>query len=179
MLGRLDINTGELKEIETRSKPYGIQVGPDNKLYIAYNGTNAIGAMDPDTMEVRYYEVPNTDSRIRRLGIDSKGIVWYVNSTRGRIGRLDPATGSIKEWDSPSGPTSHPYALVVVDDIIWYNESGMRPDTLVRFDPETEVFQSWAMPSGVGINRRMWVTKDKDILIHQTSTNRVGIVRIE
>jgi virginiamycin B lyase len=154
-------------------------VGPDGKLYIAYNGTNAIGALDPNTMEIRYYDVPNAESRIRRLGIDSKGIVWYVNATRGRIGRLDPRTGNIKEWDSPSGPDSHPYALVVVDDIVWYNESGMRPDALVRFDPETEVFQSWPMPSGVGINRRMYVTRDKDILIHQTSTNRVGIIRIE
>ena len=179
MLGRLDIRTVELTEIETRARPYGIQVGPDDKLYIAYNGTNAIGAMDPDTMEVRYYTVPNEESKIRRLGIDSKGIVWYVNSTQGRIGRLDPATGDIREWPSPSGPGSHPYALVVIDDIVWYNESGMRPDALVRFDPETEVFQSWAIPSGVGINRRMWVTKDKNILIHQSSTNRVGIVRID
>jgi len=179
MLGRLDINTGEMTEIETRAKPYGIQVGIDGKLYIAYFGTNAIGAMDPDTMEIRYYEVPNEKSFIRRLDIDSKGIVWYGNSTMGRIGRLDPQTGNIQEWPSPSGPDSHPYALVVVNDIIWYNESGVRPDTLVRFDPATEEFQSWAMPSGVGINRKMWVTRDNNILVHQTSTNRVGIVKIE
>lgn len=179
MLGRLDTNTGEMTEVETRARPYGIQVGPDNKLYIAYNGTNAIGAMDPDTLQIRYYEVPNEKSKIRRLGIDSKGIVWYGNSTMGRIGRLDPKTGNIKEWPSPSGPDSHPYALVVVNDVIWYNESGMRPDALVRFDPETEEFQSWAMPSGVGINRKMWVTRDNNILVHQTSSNRVGIVKIE
>ncbi len=47
-------------------------------------------------------------------------MVWFVNSTLGRIGRLDPATGDIKQWDSPSGPTSHPYALAVIDDKIWY-----------------------------------------------------------
>lgn len=169
MLGRLDVNTGEMTEIDTREKPYGIQVGPDGKLYIAYNGTNAIGAMDPDSLEVHYYEIPNEKSLIRRLGIDSKGIVWYGNSTMGRLGRLDPKTGAVKEWPSPSGPDSHPYGLVVVDDVVWYNESGKPPDTLVRFDPETEEFQSWAMPSGVGINRKMWVTRDKDILVHQTS----------
>ena len=39
-----------------------------------------------------------------------------------------------------------PYALVVIDDIVWYNESGQRPDALVRFDPKTEKFQSWAIP---------------------------------
>ena len=178
MLGRLDPETSEITEIDTEPRPYGIQVDGEGTVWVAYNGTNKIGALDPETMEVRYYEVPNPDSRIRRLGIASDGIVWYGNSTMGRIGRLDPETGTIREWPSPSGPDSHPYALAVVDDVIWYNESGQRPDTLVRFDPETEEFQSWPIPSGVGIVRNMWVTRDGDLLIHQTSSNRVGVVEI-
>lgn len=178
MLGRLDPVTGELKEIDTEPRPYGIKVAPSGTLWIAYNGTNRIGAMDPETMDVRYYEIPNTASRIRRLDIDSQGTIWYVNSTQGKIGRLTPASGEIKEWDSPSGPRSHPYAIAVINDKVWYNESGMRPDALVRFDPQTEAFQSWAIPSGVGIVRNMWVTRDNNLLIHQSSTNRVGLVTI-
>jgi virginiamycin B lyase len=77
-----------------------------------------------------------------------------------------------------SGSKSHPYALAVINDKIWYNESGMRPDALVQFDPSKETFQSWAIPSGVGIIRNMWVTKDGDLLIHQTSSNRIGLVEI-
>lgn len=178
MLGMLDPDTGELKEVQTEARPYGIRVSPGGRLFVAYNGTNKIGSVDPETLDVRYYEVPNAASRIRRLDVDSKGIVWYVNSTQGKLGRLDPASGEIREWDSPSGARSHPYAIAVVDDKIWYNESGMRPDALVRFDPETEQFQSWAIPSGVGIVRNMWVTKDDNLLIHQSSSNRVGLVRI-
>lgn len=178
MLGRLDPQTGELKEVATEPRPYGIQVAPNGQLWIAYNGTNKIGMMDPETMDVRYFEVPNEASRIRRLDLDSKGIVWYVNSTQGKLGRLNPASGEITEWDSPSGPTSHPYALAVIKDKVWYNESGMRPDTLVNFDPETETFQSWAIPSGVGIVRNMWVTRDNNLLIHQSSSNRIGLVTI-
>ena len=179
MLGRLDTKTGELTEIETESRPYGIQVAKDGTVWVAYNGANKIGALDPESMEVRYYTLPDPGSRVRRLGLSSDGMVWFVNSTMGRIGRLNPATGEIKEWDSPSGPTSHPYALAVIDDKIWYNESGMRPDALVRFDPETEKFQSWAIPSGVGIIRNVWVTRDSNLLIHQSSTNRVGLVTIK
>ena len=178
MLGRLDPETGELTEIDTEPRPYGIQVDAEGTVWIAYNGTNKIGALDPETMEVRYYEVPNPDSRIRRLGIASDGTIWYGNSTMGRIGHLDPETGTIREWPSPSGPDSHPYALAVVDDVVWYNESGQRPDTLVRFDPETEDFQSWPIPSGIGIVRNFWVTRDGNLLIHQTSSNRVGVVEI-
>ena len=179
MLGRLDTKTGELTEIETESRPYGIQVANDGTVWVAYNGVNKIGALDPESMEVRYYTLPDPASRVRRLGLSSDGMVWFVNSTMGRIGRLNPATGEIKEWDSPSGPASHPYALAVIDDKIWYNESGMRPDALVRFDPETEKFQSWAIPSGVGIIRNVWVTRDSNLLIHQSSTNRVGLVTIK
>jgi virginiamycin B lyase len=66
-----------------------------------------------------------------------------------------------------------------VNDIVWYNESRRRPDALVRFDPKTEKFQSWAVPSGVGTIRNLRPTADgKNLLIHQTSTNRVGLVTI-
>lgn len=178
MLGRLDPATGELTEIATEPRPYGIKVDQEGTVWVAYNGTNKLGAVDPETMDVRHYEVPDERSRIRRLDVASDGAIWYGNSTMGRIGRLDPETGAIKEWPSPSGPTSHPYAFAIVDDVIWYNESGMRPDALVRFDPETEVFQSWQIPSGYGIIRNMWVTEEGNLLIHQTSSNRIGLVKI-
>ena len=103
-------------------------------------------------------------------------MIWYVNSSQGRLGRYNPQTGEIAEWPSPNGPDSHPYGLAYADGAIWYNESGMRPDALVRFDPATETFQSWAIPSGNvygGIVRHMRTTRDGNLLIHQASTNRI------
>ena len=70
----------------------------------------------------------------------------------------------------------------MVDGIVWYNESGKRPDALVRFDPRTEEFQSWAIPSGnvyAGIVRHMRPTKDGNLLIHQSSTNRIILVTLK
>lgn len=178
MMGRLNPNTGELKEVKTEARPYGIKVGPEGNLWIAHNGTNKLARMHPDTMAITYFDVPDTRTRIRRLDIDSNGMVWFVNSTMGKIGILDPKTGDIKQWDSPSGPSSHPYAIAVIDDKVWYNESAMRPDALVRFDPSTETFQSWAIPSGIGIIRHVWVTKENNLLIHQSSSNQIGLVTI-
>jgi len=46
----------------------------------------------------------------------------------------------------------------------------------VRFDPATEKFQSWPIPSGgvyAGIVRHMSVTREGDLLIHQSSTARI------
>ena len=68
--------------------------------------------------------------------------------------------------------------IAVVDGIVWYNESDVRPDTLVRFDPATEKFQSWPVPSGIGIIRNMNGTPNGNLVIHQSSTNTVGRVII-
>jgi virginiamycin B lyase len=65
-----------------------------------------------------------------------------------------------------------------VNDIIWYNESNQRPDALVRFDPKTEKFQSWAIPSGVGIIRHMTVSPEGNLVFHQSSINRIGLATI-
>ncbi len=179
MIGRLNPVTGEMREVRTESRPYGIKVDQRGVVWIAYMGTNKIAAMDPETMDIHYYEIAEEQTRIRRLDVASDGTIWYVNSTMGRVGRLDPATGEYQEWPSPSGPDSHPYAIAVIDDVVWYNESAMRPDALVRFDPQSESFQSWAIPSGVGIVRNMAVTRDNNLLIHQSSSNYIGIVEID
>ena len=133
-------------------------------------------------MELTELKLPLAGTTVRRLDIAADGMIWYVNSGTGRLGRYNPQTGEIKEWASPSGPQSHPYAIVVVDGIVWDNESGLRPDALVRFDPKTETFQSWPIPSGgvyAGIIRHMRAARDGSLLVHQSSTNRIIQVTVQ
>jgi len=163
------------------ARPYGIEIDAEGTPWVACNGSNCLVRVDPATMALTEVELPIPDTTVRRLDIAADGMIWYVNSSQGRLGRYDPQTGQIKEWPSPSGPDSHPYALAVVDGIVWYNESGKRPDALVRFDPQTEKFQSWPIPSGgvhAGIIRHMRPTRDGNLLIHQSSTNRIILVTL-
>ena len=181
MVGRLTPATGDIKLVTMptpRALPYGIVVNSQGVVWVCYNGSNKLASLDPGTLEVREHVLPDPATRVRRLAVTSDDMVWYVNSTQGRIGRLNPKTGEVKEWASPSGPRSSPYAIEVVNDIIWYNESGQRPDSLVRFDPKTEKFQSWPIPSGVGIIRHMRKTPDGNLAIHQSSSNRIGLAII-
>ena len=183
MVGRLDPASGEVRLVTMPtpgSRPYGIKIDAEGTPWIACNGSNCLVRVDPETMELTETLLPIPETTVRRLDIADYGAIWYVNSSQGRLGRFDPETGAIEEWPSPSGPDSHPYAIAVVDGIVWYNESGKRPDALVRFDPATETFQSWPIPSGsvhAGIVRHMRPTRDGDLLIHQSSTNR--IIRVE
>jgi virginiamycin B lyase len=184
LVGRLDPVTGDIKLVKMptpHAKPYGIKIDAEGVPWVACNGSNCLVKLDRATMEPTEIKLPDAKTTVRRLDIADDGMIWYVNSSLGRLGRLDPKTGAIKEWPSPSGPKSHPYAVAVVDGIVWYNESGMRPDMLVRFDPRTETFESWPIPSGgihAGIVRHMRPTRDGDLLIHQSSTNRIILVAL-
>lgn len=184
MIGRLNPQSGAitLVSIDRRgARPYGIKIAADGNPWVACNGSNCLIEVDAQSMALNLIELPGNDTTVRRLDITSDGQIWYVNSGRGRLGRYTPTTGAIKEWPSPSGPESHPYAIAVVDDIVWYNESAKRPDALVRFDPKTESFQSWAVPSGnfyAGIIRHMRPDRAGNLLIHQGSSNRIILVKI-
>ena len=179
MVGRLDPETGDVKLVtlpEPDSKPYGIKIDAEGAPWFSCNGRPCLFKIDPATMALTEVKLPLGGTTVRRLDIADDGMIWYVNSGRGQLGRLDPKTGEIREWPSPSGPKSHPYAIIVVDGIVWYNESGMRPDTLVRFDPQTETFQSRPIPSGgvySGILRHGRATREGNLLIHQSATNRI------
>ncbi len=185
MVGRLNPATGAIKLVTMKtedSRPYGIKIDAKGVPWVACNGSNCLVKVDPVTMELTEIKLPIPDTTVRRLDFDADGMIWYVNSSQGRLGRFNPKTGEIKEWPSPSGRKSHPYALAVLDGIVWFNESRRRPDALVRFDPRTEIFQSWPIPSGgiyAGIIRHMRPTRDGSLLIHQSSTNRIMLVTLK
>jgi len=58
------------------------------------------------------------------------------------------------------GAPVQPCGIAAVRDVLWYSEAGMKPNTVVRFDPKTETSQSWLIPSGGGVVRNMDVTRD-------------------
>jgi virginiamycin B lyase len=151
-------------------------VDREGTLWVACNARPCLLKVHPDTLAVTEVKLPTPKTTVRRFDVASDGMIWFVNSGAGRLGRFNPKTGDIKEWDSPSGPASHPYAISILDNAVWYNESGVRPDMLVRFDIASETFQSWPIKSGnvyAGIVRKSTVTPQGTLLIHQTATNRI------
>jgi len=180
-IGRLDPKTGEMKLLTpptAKSRPYGMALDSKGKLFVVQFGTNKIARVDPKTLEIREYTLPDAASRPRRLTITSDNMVWYADYSRGFLGRLDPASGQVKEWQSPSGPKSAPYGISLIKGVIWYSESETMPNTVVRFDPKTEKFQSWAIPGGGNIVRNTDVTRDGGFVLANSLTNEVTLVRV-
>jgi virginiamycin B lyase len=181
-IGRLDPKSGEIKLLTpptANSRPYGMALNSNGTIFFVEFGTNQVGSIDPKTMEFREYRLPDAASRPRRIAITSDDIVWYADYSRGYLGRLDPATGRVTEWRSPSGPKSEPYGISAINGIIWYSESGSTPNTVVRFDPKTEKFQSWAIPGGGNIVRNTSVTRDGNFLLANSLMNDITLVTIK
>jgi virginiamycin B lyase len=182
MIGRLDPATGEIKLVTAptpRSRPYGIMVSSKGVPFVVLFGTNKVARVDPGTMQIKEYPLPDAKARPRRMAFTSDDVVWYSDFARGYLGRLDPATGEVTEWQSPGGPRSEPYGIVTAKDIIWYSESGTKPNTVVRFDPKSRNFQTWVIPSGGYIVRKMDVTLEGNPVLATSTVNGVALVEVK
>jgi virginiamycin B lyase len=180
-VGRLDSRTGRIELMRSptpESLPYGLALNSKQVPFFCEFGNNKIAKIDPLTMKITEYELPK-GSRPRRLTITADDAVYYTDYARGKVGRLLPDSRKVEEWPSPGGPKSKPYGITSAPDgIVWYSESGVVPNTVVRFNPKTKVFTSWPIPSGGGVIRNMVSTPKGDIFIACSGKNKIGIINI-
>lgn len=70
------------------------------------------------------------------------GSIWYAKLYASKIGRIDPVTLAVKEWDTPmQGPRRPRFDAAGKFWIPAFDEGG-----LMRFDPATERFATWRIP---------------------------------
>ena len=60
--------------------------------------------------------------------------------------------------------------------MVWYSESGVKPNTMVRFD-KTKTFAKADIPSGGGVVRNMAATKGGRVYIACNGVGKVGVVQ--
>ena len=182
LVGRLDPKTGkvEVKQAPTpNSHPYGIAINSKGEPVFCEFNSNKLARINPKTMEITEYALPAT-ARPRRMAIDSADRVYFTDYAAGNLGLLDPATGKVQMWPSPGGAQSAPYGIVITPDgMVWYSESGVKPNTIIRFDPKTHTFARAVIPSGGGTVRNMAATPDGRVYIACSGVDKVGVVQIE
>jgi virginiamycin B lyase len=183
MVGRLITENGHVKTAPVptpKANPYGMVVSSKGVPYFVEFGSNKIASIDPETMAIHEYVLPNEESRPRRVAVAPDDVLYYTDYARGYLGRFDTRTEKVTgEWPSPGGPKSQPYGITSVNGIIWYSESAVKPNTLVRFDPKTEKFQSWIIPAGGGVVRNMMHTSDGKLVMTESGENVVALVTVK
>jgi virginiamycin B lyase len=180
-IGRLDPKTGKmsLTKVPTpHAVPYGIVILKNGTPLFCEFGTNKLATIDPKSMTIHEYPLPDANARPRRLALAPDNTIFYTDYARGYLGHFDPAGGKlVKEWASPGGAESEPYGIAITNDgEVWYSESGIRPNTLVRFDPRSETFSTKQIPSGGGVVRNMIATPDGRLYLACSGVNKVAVV---
>lgn len=180
-IGRLDPKAGKMiltKSPTAHAVPYGIVVTQNDVPFFCEFGTNKLASIDPNTMRIREYTLPAANARPRRIALAPDGTIYYTDFARGYLGHFDPVGGKLmKEWASPGGTGSEPYGIAITKSgEVWYSESGVNPNTLVRFDPKSETFSMKPIPSGGGVVRNMVATPDGRLYLACSGVNKVAVV---
>ena len=161
-----------------RARPYGIKVGPDGTPWVVLFGTNKLASIDPESLTLTEYELPDAASQPRRLEVTQDGRVWYSDYTRGKLGAFDPKNKTFAEWDLPGGDGSLPYGTALdADSRVWVAETGPQPNQLVAFDTKAEEIVSVTpVPSGGQTVRHMMFTPNTGFIWFGADSGTIGKV---
>jgi len=137
--------------------PYGIDLTPDGKAWVARLHTDEIASVDPDSGVVTMVKTPFKAPR--RLRSDRDGNLWIVAFNESQIARYAPKTGEFTRLDLPVAPkgSDTPYSLNVdrARHQVWVN--GTNSDSVYRYDIAA---QAWSM---FPMQRRVTFTRDVEI----------------
>jgi streptogramin lyase len=181
---------GEGRRGESRGvTPYGISIAPDGKVWYTKLNGQRVGRVDPtkpdgDPLQVVEWQPPVHGPR--RLEVAADGLVWVPGWASGDIASFREETEEWKVYPLPKGPNSLPYALSVHPKTgeIWICGTGT--DSMVRFDPKTEKFVEYRLPTRVTYTREVefddqghiWVS-NSNYPVRHVENHRGSVIRVE
>ena len=134
--------------------PYGIDVSPDGRIWVARLYANDLAMIDPETDEVTMIDFPYEGPR--RLRADANGNIWIVAFQDSLLVKYDPTTKAFTDYPLPV-LNEVPYALNVDRDrgVVWVN--GNQSDTIMSFTIADEQWRVYPMP------RQRFFTRDIEV----------------
>lgn len=103
----------------------------------------AIAATARETIVIKEWDVPTPRSFPHDPAVGKDGALWYTGMFSDTIGRLDPASGSIREYRLKPG--SAPHGLAADDKgMIWFTAN--RGAYIGRLDPQSGAVTEYPMP---------------------------------
>jgi virginiamycin B lyase len=136
----------------TGRMPWGVEEDKEGKFWLPlFVHNNKIAKLDSKTGIIEEYAVPGEQSPLGVQGVAQApdGTMWFSEAAKDRIGRFDPQTKMITQYQAPSRPGESIFDrgrthTVKVDSqgIVW--SSGT---PLLRYDPKVEKFTPyWEVP---------------------------------
>jgi streptogramin lyase len=100
------------------------------------------------------YDLPRETIEPHDVIVDKQGIAWYSSFGEQNLGRLDPKTGQVREFEIKKHKPEFPTGLLGLredrDGNLWLG--NMYQATLVKFDKKTQKFTYWSLPKDQNID---------------------------
>lgn len=160
----------------------GLIVAPDGSLWFAEQYANYIGHYLPRVGRFQLYPLPTVSApdpahkgkqltlpvAPNELLMDRQGLIWFTEMNADALGRLDPATGELRQYPLSARHTAqqlNPYGLALdAQGNLWFTESSQ--NRIGYLDPRTGRLTTFptpdpgAMPMEIAVDRQgqVWIT---------------------
>ncbi|MCC7410079.1 MAG: carboxypeptidase regulatory-like domain-containing protein [Gammaproteobacteria bacterium] len=130
--------------------PHTLRFDGRGRVWFTILMSNQLGRFDPASGEMVVIDLPRTSRRpdmpaLAPYGIDvspTDGSIWYSRLGAHRIGRIDPETLAVQEFDPPLvGPRRLRFSA---DGMLWIPAFG--DGAIVRLDPRTMAYRTYLLP---------------------------------
>ena len=150
--------------------PWSAAPDKDGNLWMPYYGrANMIGRLDPKTAEVKEFPVPNQGSAgVHSAVMAPDGSVWLTEQGSNKLGRWDPTTQKITEYQDDAGKHT---VRIGPSGEIWF--SGARGS----FDPKTGKFSHYDGGAyGIALDRHgnAWYASGDDLVRVDGETRKIS-----
>nr|WP_160103001.1 hypothetical protein [Rhodococcus sp. T7] len=153
------------------SIPMSLQAGGDGKIYATLTAADKIAQIDPQTHQVRIFDVPSKASMIIGGAAGPDNAHWFVEITGNKLLRLDYATGDIREVDIPT-PASAPFVIRSYDDGLWF--TMMTANAIGHYDIKTGTFSTVPIPTPMSAPIGITLGKDGYLYVDESVADKIA-----
>jgi virginiamycin B lyase len=139
-------------------------------------GLDQVASLDPAGNVLREWSTLTPGGYVHGTTLDRSGNLWFTEAFLPRIGRLQPDTNTVTEWQLDPAVTG--VHGIAVDDIIstsvtiWFTERAQ--NTIGSLNPATGEYRRHAHPIAGSLPHSVIVAPDHSVWFVDTCGNRVG-----
>ena len=109
--------------------------------------------------------------------MDQSGNIWFTEWLANKVGKLDPDTGKIEEYDLPSPSSEANEVRVDAEDTVWV--AGYLSNSLSRFDRSKKMFVEYPIPTPWAEIRKMAADPERGVWFAQSHTDVIGHIHVK
>lgn len=179
-VGKVAVATGvvTVQQAPRGRGPYGICTTPKGDVWWVSLAGSFLAQIDLATGASRIVEPPTKNQGARRVWSDSRSRLWVSEWNSGNLSMHDPSLGSgPNSWRAwkPPGENPRMYAVYVDDqDKVWCTD--WTGNAMLRFDPQTEAFDGFAMPRP-GATIRQILGRPGEVWLPESGTEHISMIK--